>query len=101
MFGFPRLMKLMEAGHGSNELIDVVLTELDRFTGHGWEQEDDITLVSLRASLRSHDGDGPGSAGSPPRRIHGAERARERTARHGPRGRSRRRESISATASSA
>jgi anti-sigma regulatory factor (Ser/Thr protein kinase) len=48
MFGFPRLMKLMESGDGGNELIDVVLTELDRFTGHGWEQEDDITLVALR-----------------------------------------------------
>ncbi len=48
MFGFPRLMKLMEGGDGGNELIDVVLTELDRFTGQGWEQEDDITLVSLQ-----------------------------------------------------
>jgi serine phosphatase RsbU (regulator of sigma subunit)/anti-sigma regulatory factor (Ser/Thr protein kinase) len=47
MFGFPRLARLMEAGHGGSRLIDLVLTELEGFTGTGWEQEDDITLVTL------------------------------------------------------
>ena len=31
-----------------DELIDGVLTSLARFTGEGWEQEDDITIVTLR-----------------------------------------------------
>ncbi len=48
MFGCPRLMELMENSRGG--LIDAVLTELDRFTGPGWEQEDDITLVALQRS---------------------------------------------------
>jgi serine phosphatase RsbU (regulator of sigma subunit)/anti-sigma regulatory factor (Ser/Thr protein kinase) len=51
MFGFPRLTGLVERGTGGGELIDQVLTELDRFTGPGWEQEDDITLVALQRGL--------------------------------------------------
>lgn len=48
MFGFPRLMKLVEQHADSGKVIDPVLSELDRFTGPDWEQEDDITLVALR-----------------------------------------------------
>jgi anti-sigma regulatory factor (Ser/Thr protein kinase) len=48
MFGFPRLMGLVGTLAGGAELIDHLLAELDRFTGEGWEQEDDVTLVSLR-----------------------------------------------------
>ena len=41
MFGFPRLQKLLaEHGDGAS-LIDFLLGELKRFTGDGWEQEDD------------------------------------------------------------
>ncbi|MFN2389438.1 MAG: SpoIIE family protein phosphatase [Actinomycetota bacterium] len=47
MFGFPRLMELVGTLPGGNELIDHLLAELDTFTGSDWEQEDDITLVSL------------------------------------------------------
>jgi len=50
MFGFPRLMKLMETATTGQKIIDVLLTELDRFTGPGTEQEDDITLVALTRS---------------------------------------------------
>ncbi|MGH2699054.1 MAG: PP2C family protein-serine/threonine phosphatase [Actinomycetota bacterium] len=46
MFGFPRVRKIME-NHRHDDLIDALLTELDRFTGPDWEQEDDITLVTL------------------------------------------------------
>jgi len=54
MFGFPRLMDVVGSRRGG-EVIDRVLTELDRFTPQGWEQEDDITLVSLtRAEGGSH-----------------------------------------------
>ena len=52
MFGFPRLRKLTlayEAGSGE-ELVDFMLVELTRFTGEEWEQEDDITLVTLERS---------------------------------------------------
>ena len=47
MFGFPRLQDVVGARSGRGEVIDRVLTELGRFTGAGWEQEDDITLVAL------------------------------------------------------
>jgi anti-sigma regulatory factor (Ser/Thr protein kinase) len=47
MFGIPRLCRVVaEAGSG-DRLMAEVLAELERFTGPGWEQEDDITLVSL------------------------------------------------------
>jgi anti-sigma regulatory factor (Ser/Thr protein kinase) len=48
MFGFPRLARLLEEkGHGT-PAIDYLLGELSAFTGEGWEQEDDVTLVALR-----------------------------------------------------
>ncbi len=55
MFGFPRLLDVVGSRHEKGEVIDRVLTELDRFTPQGWEQEDDITLVALtRADGGSH-----------------------------------------------
>jgi len=50
MFGFPRLRALI-AGHGeARSLGDFLLEELYSFVGEGWEQEDDITLLTLRRS---------------------------------------------------
>jgi serine phosphatase RsbU (regulator of sigma subunit)/predicted ester cyclase len=51
MFGFPRLRELV-AGHDDEErlLADLVMEKLYSFTGEGWEQEDDITLLTLRRS---------------------------------------------------
>jgi serine phosphatase RsbU (regulator of sigma subunit) len=51
MFGFPRLQGLVgtHSGGGSS-LIGFLLSELSRFTGEDWEQEDDITLVTLERS---------------------------------------------------
>jgi serine phosphatase RsbU (regulator of sigma subunit) len=50
MFGFPRLRALI-AEHGEERsLEDFLLEELYSFVGEGWEQEDDITLVTLRCS---------------------------------------------------
>jgi PAS domain S-box-containing protein len=48
MFGFPRLRALV-AEHDDEErsLVDFLLDELYSFTGEGWDQEDDITLVTL------------------------------------------------------
>jgi serine phosphatase RsbU (regulator of sigma subunit) len=51
MFGFPRLQGLVGAHReGGSSLIGFLLSELTRFTGEGWEQEDDITLVTLERS---------------------------------------------------
>jgi len=48
MFGFPRLQGLVGSQRsGGSSLISFLLSELRRFTGEGWEQEDDITLVTL------------------------------------------------------
>ncbi len=50
MFGFPRLQALM-AKHGSERSLgNLLLEELYSFVGEGWEQEDDITLLTLRCS---------------------------------------------------
>jgi serine phosphatase RsbU (regulator of sigma subunit) len=54
MFGRPRLRRLI-SGHGAGngeELRDFLLAELERFTGQNWEQEDDITLVTVQRSSR-------------------------------------------------
>jgi len=50
MFGFPRLQGFVGAHPGGATLVDFLLSELGRFTGEGWEQEDDITLVTLQRS---------------------------------------------------
>ena len=53
MFGFPRLRALV-AEHGEEgSLEETLLEELYSFVGEGWEQEDDITLVTLRRSAAS------------------------------------------------
>jgi predicted ester cyclase len=51
MFGFPRLRTLV-AEHAAEErsLEETLLKELYSFVGERWEQEDDITLLSLRRS---------------------------------------------------
>ena len=51
---FPRLRTLV-AKHGEEgSLVDSLLEELYSFVGEGWEQEDDITLLTLeRSATRS------------------------------------------------
>jgi serine phosphatase RsbU (regulator of sigma subunit) len=50
MFGFPRLRALI-AEHGEvRALGDFLMEELYSFVGGGWEQEDDITLLTLKRS---------------------------------------------------
>src|SRR5215213_1774814 len=48
MFGFPRLKRLVGAHPGGATLIESLLAELEAFTGEEWEQEDDITLLTLQ-----------------------------------------------------
>ncbi len=50
MFGFPRLMTLLGEYQGNMPVIDLLLGNLADFTGSDWEQEDDVTLVTLRRS---------------------------------------------------
>ncbi len=52
MFGFPRMQRYVGAHPEGAALIDSLLAELEQFTGEGWEQEDDITLLTLQR-LRS------------------------------------------------
>jgi serine phosphatase RsbU (regulator of sigma subunit)/ketosteroid isomerase-like protein len=51
MFGTPRLRELLsEHPMDGADLKAVLMEELERFTGEGWEQEDDITLLTLERS---------------------------------------------------
>ena len=50
MYGFPRLREAMAVDDAGSDLLDRLLDGLHRFTGPAWEQEDDITLVTLRRS---------------------------------------------------
>jgi serine phosphatase RsbU (regulator of sigma subunit) len=51
MFGTPRLRDLLsEHPMVGKDLSATLMEELERFTSEGWEQEDDITLVTLRRS---------------------------------------------------
>jgi len=63
MYGFPRLREEMAVDDAGSELLDRLLDTLHRFTGPDWEQEDDITLVTLRrASGVAHEPAGDGQA---------------------------------------
>ncbi len=48
MFGFPRLRALVGEHGEETSLLDFLLEELYSFVGEGWQQEDDITLLTLR-----------------------------------------------------
>jgi serine phosphatase RsbU (regulator of sigma subunit)/predicted ester cyclase len=51
MFGIPRLQALVsEHAEEERSLEETLLEELYSFVGEGWEQEDDITLLTLRRS---------------------------------------------------
>jgi serine phosphatase RsbU (regulator of sigma subunit) len=54
MFGFPRLRKLVAEYGEESWLVDYLMEELYSFVGEEWEQEDDITLLTLeRCATRS------------------------------------------------
>lgn len=52
MFGFPHLADLLAVRPGDMPIIEFLLNELTAFTGAGWEQEDDVTLVTLQRAPR-------------------------------------------------
>jgi serine phosphatase RsbU (regulator of sigma subunit)/predicted ester cyclase len=50
MFGFPRLRALLAEHAEERPLGEFLMEELYSFVGEGWEQEDDITLLTLKRS---------------------------------------------------
>jgi serine phosphatase RsbU (regulator of sigma subunit) len=52
MFGFPRLRSLVAEHDDEGLLVDFLMEEIYSFTGEGWEQEDDITLVTLQRATQ-------------------------------------------------
>jgi serine phosphatase RsbU (regulator of sigma subunit) len=50
MFGFPRLRALIAEHAEEGSIGDFLMEELYAFVGEGWEQEDDITLLTLERS---------------------------------------------------
>jgi hypothetical protein len=50
MFGFPRLRTLIAEHAEERALGDILMEQLYSFVGVGWEQEDDITLLTRRRS---------------------------------------------------
>jgi serine phosphatase RsbU (regulator of sigma subunit)/anti-sigma regulatory factor (Ser/Thr protein kinase) len=77
MYGFPRLREAMAAEASGSALLDRLLDGLRAFTGAGWEQEDDITLVTLRRSA--------GASGTTDRPVEpGVPLTRDRAAAVGP-----------------
>ena len=51
MLGFPHLKALIGDHDGHDSLIVYLLAAMEAFTGPGWEQEDDVTLMTLKYRL--------------------------------------------------
>jgi anti-sigma regulatory factor (Ser/Thr protein kinase) len=57
MFGNPRLQRLIDNCAGEcPAMIQRLLAELETFTGRGWQQEDDVTLVTLQRTESTDQG---------------------------------------------
>jgi serine phosphatase RsbU (regulator of sigma subunit)/anti-sigma regulatory factor (Ser/Thr protein kinase) len=65
MYGFPRLREELQVNDAGSELLDRLLDTLHQFTGPDWEQEDDITLVTLRRASGVADEPSDGVASGP------------------------------------
>ncbi len=50
VFGFPKLRALIAEHAGEGSLGEFLMEERYTFVGEGWEQEDDITLLTLHRS---------------------------------------------------
>jgi serine phosphatase RsbU (regulator of sigma subunit)/anti-sigma regulatory factor (Ser/Thr protein kinase) len=51
IFGFPRVKSIMAENQNDKGLIQVLLDDLADFTGEEYEQEDDITLLTIEHSV--------------------------------------------------
>jgi len=47
MFGNSRLINILSKNKGGEQSISLLLAELTHFTGNDWEQEDDVTFVTI------------------------------------------------------
>jgi anti-sigma regulatory factor (Ser/Thr protein kinase) len=52
MFGFPHLRQTLTGNQCPDDLVQCLRGELDDFTGPDWEQEDDVTFLTLRRLAR-------------------------------------------------
>ncbi len=57
MFGFERVMDVMSASADQGDFIRYLLDDIEAFTGPGWEQEDDVTVVLLNRHSNSDRGE--------------------------------------------
>jgi anti-sigma regulatory factor (Ser/Thr protein kinase) len=57
MYGFERMVKVMESEITTEEIVPEFLRTLKEFTGENYEQEDDITLVTLLYTTSSAQAD--------------------------------------------
>jgi anti-sigma regulatory factor (Ser/Thr protein kinase) len=73
MFGFGRLRTALEIDDAGSELLDRLLETLNAFTGPDHEQEDDITLVTLRRAAGVADESTTGSTALTSFSLPGAE----------------------------
>ena len=48
MFGFPRLIDLVSKHQTNDDLITTILDQLEQFRGEDGEQEDDVTMVTIK-----------------------------------------------------
>lgn len=71
MFGFPRLGQLLAEQGASGEIIGLLLKHLADFTGQDWEQEDDVTLVTLQRLADDHTTTPPAPSGSGAQKAEG------------------------------
>jgi serine phosphatase RsbU (regulator of sigma subunit)/anti-sigma regulatory factor (Ser/Thr protein kinase) len=57
MFGFERVMEVMSASADREDFIRYLLDQFEAFTGAGWDQEDDVTVVVLNRQAEANPGD--------------------------------------------
>ena len=70
MFGCPRIIEVVEQFKHGDDLRDTLLERLNEFTGAAWEQEDDITMVTLdRTPHEQADFERPDSTPTTVRRL--------------------------------
>lgn len=53
LYGFPRIRALVGRSSIGDDVVRAVLDDLEDFTGPDWDQEDDITLVSISRAVKA------------------------------------------------
>jgi anti-sigma regulatory factor (Ser/Thr protein kinase) len=63
MLGFQRLRGLIDKHAGGAQMIVYLLDQLHDFTGAQWEQEDDVTMLTVQRLKQATEGQGDAGAG--------------------------------------